>query len=280
MLLLATSLKNLQMSCKGCPVYFRLTLIALLLPMILLASCAPIQQKLVGDPVNQDFADGLLQEWSNRSTRVNSMQGLAKVKVHTPEDSMAGSQVILAEKPNRLRAETLSPFGSPILLLTVDGEDLGVSLPSRKLFYRGAATPENISRFVRIPLSLPALVTVLLYQPPMMDALREEAFELGEKGWLLVRYGTPVRQEIIFNIDRQLVEVSYFDQDKLLLKIDYGQFAEEGDRFPHYFGIELPRQKTTASLEFSDLETNVELRPGIFQLTPPPGSKVVSFDER
>ena len=248
--------------------------------MVLLASCAPVRPKLVGDQMSQSFVDGLMQEWSQKSARITSVQGLAKVKVQTPERSMNGTQVILAEKPNRLRAETLSPFGSPLLLLAADGETLGVLLPSQNLYYTGAASPANLGRFVRIPLRLADLVSVLLHQPPLIDAGREEAFELQGVGWLLVRKEGARRQELTFNFERQLVEANYFDRDKLFLKITYGKFGKNGDRFPLLFGIELPEQKTTASLEFSDPETNGKLRPGIFQLTPAEGVTVVPLDEK
>lgn len=258
--------------------YCRFALFILCLTVAFLVSCAPVRPKLVGDPVKQSFADGLIQEWSENSSKVSSVQGLAKVKVDTPEKSLNGTQVILAEKPNRLRAETLSPFGSPLLLLTADGETLRVSLPSRNVFYTGEATAANLGRFVRIPLRLTDLISVLLYQPPIIDSLREEAFELQEGGWLLVRYSSKRRQELTFNHARQLVEVRYYDRDELFLKIGYGEFAEEGDSFPQLFGIELPKQQTTASLKFSDLETNGRLRPGIFQLVPPATATIISLD--
>jgi hypothetical protein len=244
-----------------------------------------MRTNLVGEPISRSFADGLMQEWYENSAWVTSVQGLAKVKVHTPEKSLTGTQVILAEKPNRLRAETLSPFGSPLLLLAADGKKLGVSLPSRNIFYTGEATAANLGRFVRIPLRLTDLISVLLYQPPMIDVLNEEAFALQEGGWLVVRNSSLRRQELIFNHVRQLVEVSYYKQDefykpdKLFLKINYGKFAEEGTPFPRLFGIELPEAEITASLRFSDLETNGVLRSGIFQLSPPKGATVVSLDD-
>ena len=254
-------------------------LYTLLLSMLLIVSCAPVRPILVGEQVSQSFARELMRDWSDRSGRVSSVQGLAKVKVHTPENSLNGTQVILAEKPDRLRAETLSPFGSPLLLLAADGDTLGVLLPSQNLYYTGAATPENLGRFVRIPLRLDDLISVLLYQPPMINTRSEEAFELRDGGWLLVRHGSPHRQELIFNPLRQLVEVSYFDRDNLFLKITYGNFAKESGRFPHFFDIEIPEQKTRASLEFSDPVINGELRPGIFQLPPPAGVTIISLDE-
>ena len=259
--------------------FCRYLLYTLLLTAALLSSCAPVRPKLVGDQVSQDFANRLMQEWSENSVRVTSVQGLAKVKVRSPENSLSGTQVILAEKPDRLRAETLSPFGTPLLLLAADGENLGVLLPSRNLYYTGAASPANLGRFVRIPLRLSDLVSFLLYQPPMISTRSEEAFELQEGGWLLIRNGSSRRQELTFNHERQLVETNYYDTDKLLLKITYGKFSTEEGGFPLLFGIEFPELETTASLEFSEPETNGKLQAGIFKLTPPAGVTVIDLDE-
>jgi len=267
------------MLCKAPLVSCRHLSFVLLLITVVLTACTPVRPMLIGDPVSQHFAKELMQKWYESSARVISVQGLAKVKVHSPENSLSGTQVILAEKPDRLRAETLSPFGSPLLLLAADGENLGVLLPSQNLFYTGAASPANLGRFVRIPLRLSDLVSVLLYQPPTINALSEDAFELQEGGWLLIRNGSSRRQELTFNHERQLVEMRYYDSDKLLLKITYSNFSEAGNRFPLLFGIELPEQETTASLEFSDPEINGKLRPGIFQLTAPEGVTVIPLDE-
>jgi outer membrane lipoprotein-sorting protein len=39
--------------------------------------------------------------------------------------------------------------------------------------------------------------------------------------------------------------------------------------------LDLPEKYATISLEFSDFETNGQLRPGVFDVKPPVGAKVV-----
>lgn len=268
-------MKNLLTTVNSAPGSCRSALIAFLLTVSLLTACAPVRTQVLDAPVSRAFADSLMQEWSASAARVTSLQGLAQVRVQAPLNSLHGSQVILAEKPDRLRAETLSPFGAPLLLLAADGGKLGVLLPAQNVYYTGAATPANLDLFVHMPLRLPDLVEILLYQPPLLDAWKEEAFTLQEGGWLLVRHGTLRRQELVFNPGRQLVEVSFFEQNDLVLKVNYGQFPVEGNRFPHLFRLELPASRATVTLEFADLQTNGTLRAGIFQLTPPPGARVV-----
>jgi len=270
-----TSLKNLRIRNRRASVLTRTAFLSVILVVSLLAACAPVRPNIIGEPVSQAVADGLMQEWSTHTNSLNSVQGLAKVNVQTPLDSVHGNQVILTEKPDHLRAETLSPFGTSMMLLAADGTTLGVSLPSQNLFYTGDATPENLDLFVHLPLRLRDLVEVLLYQPPILNSWKEEAFTLQDGGWLLIRQGTSQRQELVFNPARQLVEVSYFMHNDMFLKISYARFPNQGEPFPRLLKLEIPEKQATISLEFSDLELNAKIRNGIFQLAPPPGAKVV-----
>lgn len=252
----------------------RCVLPLLILVAVVLSSCAPVRPRL-GETVSMSFANGLMQEWLANAGRIHSVQGLANFNLKAPLNNLQGTQVILAAKPARLRAETLSPFGAPLLLLAVDGETLGVLLPAQNLYYSGAATPANLNLFMHMPLRAADLVGVLLYQPPLLAAWREEAFTLQEGGWLLVRHATLQRQELVFNADRQLVEVSFYESNDLVLKISYGQFIESAGLFPRRLALEVVAKKATLSLEFSDFETNRDARPGVFSLSPPAGATVV-----
>lgn len=247
----------------------------LLLSALLFAGCAPLRTRPVGVPVNHGFASALMQEWTERASLVTTLRGLATVTVKAPLNSVNGTQVVLAEQPGRLRAETLSPFGVPMLLLKADGETLGVSVPSQNVYYTGAATAENLGTFVNLPLPPVDLVDILLYRPPLIKAWKEEAFTLQEGGWLLVRHATTHRQELVFNPLRQLVEVSYFEDNDLLMTVSYAQFPLHGETFPHRLTFFIPAKHATINLEFTELETNRKLRADLFELSPPPGAKVV-----
>jgi hypothetical protein len=244
------------------------------LSVLLLSACAPVRPNK-GEPVSQSFADGLMQEWIDNSVLISSVQGLARVEVKAPMTSINGGQVIVAEKPDRLRAETLNPFGLPLVSLTAAAGQLGVLLTAQNLYYTGAATPENLAQFAHIPLNVSDLVSLLLYQPPLIEAWKLEAYDLKDGGWLLVRYATLQRQELVFNQSRQLVEVAYFKNNDLLVKAKYAKFREQGALYPALLTLDLPEKYATISLEFSDVETNGRLRPGVFDVKPPVGAKVV-----
>jgi hypothetical protein len=246
--------------------------------ILLLTSCAPLRPDL-GEPVSQSFADGLMQEWSDNAALISTVQGLAEVKVKAPMTSINGVQVVIAEKPDKLRAETLSPFGTTLVsLTTVDGR-LGVLLTAQNIYYTGAASPKNLEQFVHIPLAVSDLVALLLYQPPLIEAWKEEAFNLKDGGWLLVRHGTLQRQEMVFDDRRQLVETAYFKNNNLMLRATYTKFNEQGALYPTLLTFEVPEKYAVVTLDFSDVETNGRLRPGVFEVKAPVGAKVVYLPE-
>ena len=223
-------------------------------------SCAPARPKL-GAPVDDSFAHSLLTNWTDRAGQVRSIQGLAKVKVNAPMTEVKGNQVLLVEKKDKLRAETLSPFGVPLLTLTANSGQLGVHLPSQNLYYIGAATPDNLGLFVHIPLNVSDLVNLLLYQPNLIDAWKQEAYVTQGGGWTIVRYGALQRQELVFDTGRNLVETLFYEQNELIAKMKYSNFKHLASNFPMFLSLEIPRKHATLTLEFSDMEINAKPRP-------------------
>jgi hypothetical protein len=216
-----------------------------------------------------------MQKWRNKSLRINSIQGLAKLKLEAPLNNVNANQVLLVEMPDRLRAETLSPFGVPLLLLVADGDKMGALLPAQNLYYQGSSSPENLGMFVNLPLELSELVAALLYQPQLIESWEKEAFTVKEGGWLLVHRGSLQRQEFTFNGQQELVEVAYFKNNDLLLKIHYGKFSDSAISYPQLLTLEIPEKYATITLEFSDVETNGQIRPELFKVAPPASARVV-----
>lgn len=268
------NLKPLQKRCDRVPLLWRARLSVLTFFILFLTACTPLRPDL-GPPVSSDFADALMQAWIDEAAGIKSIRGLASLKLDAPLNKVNANQVLLVEQPNRLRAETLSPFGVPLLLLVADGNKMGALLPAQNLYYQGASSSENLGMFVNLPLQLPDLVGVLLYQPRMIDAWEKEAFTLKNGGWLLIRRGTLQRQELVFNAMRQLVEVAYYEENELFLKVHYAQFSASDNSYPKLLILDIPRKYAKVTLEFSDLETNAEIRPDLFNVVPPASARVV-----
>lgn len=252
--------------------------LALCLPLLVLSGCATLPVSQPGTLAAGETGRTLLAEWLRRSAQPQSVQGVAKVRVQTPQRTLNGTQVIVAGAPDQLRAETLSPFGTPLLVLAANGTQLAVLLPGDNLFYHGQATPENLGRFTRLPLRLADLVGILLSRPPLLTYQQLDAFALAEGGWRIELAAGQRRQLLHFDAALRLVEVHYLTAGVLQLQLGYGDYAESGDILPRQIELKLPLQQTQASLLFNELEADRQLLPALFSLEPPPGATLIGLD--
>jgi hypothetical protein len=248
------------------------------LQLAVLSGCATLPAHRPEISVAEVDGRMLLDQWL-RSPHPGSLQGLAKVKLQTPERSLSGTQVLLAEAPDRLRAETLSPFGTPLMVMAANGSELAVLLPGDSRFYLGQATPENLGRFTRLPLRLADLVNILLFRPPRIDYHQLQTSPRTDGGWLVVLEAGPRRQELHFDSSRRLIGVAYLYGEELQLRLAYGEFAEEPLNLPRRIELILPLQRTEVSLTFKELEVDRPFLPGVFTLVAPPGVMVTNLDE-
>jgi hypothetical protein len=251
--------------------------IAASLLLLILAACVPRPPvpavPAVAPPVSEEI---LLESLAQNARAFQSLQGLAKVRINAGGRSLSGTQVLLAEKPDRFRAETLSPFGQPLLLMATDGRELDVMIPSEGRFYRGEASPENVQRFTRLPLRLPDLVHLLLYEVPVIGH-GERTLAAGEEGdYLLTLFGESGRlQKLRFDAALRLVESAYFRDDVLQLRVSYDKLQGDLHYFPRSVFLEMPALNAEGSLAFSDVRTNVAIPPERFTLSPSPGMEIL-----
>lgn len=246
--------------------------LAACLLLLLLASCAPRPTiPVMAPPATEESLLGILEQ---NARAFQTLRGLAKVRITAGGRSLSGNQVLLAEKPARFRAETLSPFGQPLLLMATDGREMDVMIPSEGTFYRGEASPENVQRFTRLPLRLTDLVHLLLYQVPVIGH-DERSLVREEGGYLLTLSGDDGRlQNLRFNSELQLVESAYFSHDVLQLRVSYDRFMGDLQPFPREVFMTMPELNAEGSLLYSELRTNVAIPPERFTLTPARGMEI------
>lgn len=246
--------------------------------LLLAGGCATLPPAAVrAVPAPPDAARAVLDEWGARVARQQSLQGLAKVRVETPQRTLSGRQVLIVDAPDRLRAETLSPFGTPLLVLAASGGRLAASLPGERLYYHGAATPENLGRFSRLPLRLTDLVDILLGRPPLLPAAQLRGYIRDDGGLQIETAAGGRRQTLTFDRAHNLAEVSYFSGDELQLQLFYGDYAADSG-LPGRLELSLPLQRTRATLVF--IERAAGAPPGeLFILPPPAGSRSIALDE-
>lgn len=232
----------------------------------LLAACAHPAEPLWTEIPS---SDALLKNLATTTGQVSSLEGAATVNLTVNSNFFSSQQLLVLEKPDRLRTDVMTGFGQLLLQLTSDGEVLSAfsntTVPGR--FFRGSATAKNLARFTRIPLPAKDWVRLLLYDPPMIDFRQSEV--LIENPHLVLRLTeSDLQQELLFDDHFLLSGCRYALAGKIFLEVLY-QELDEQQRFPHTIRINLAAEKIKTALIFSELQTNVEIPVDRFRLKKP-----------
>jgi hypothetical protein len=238
---------------------------------LLLSGCRPAVPPIARPPLT---SEALLMRLAANREAFHSLRGLASIRAEIDGRTNSARQVLLLEKPDRMRAEILGLFGQPALQVAVSEGRMAVHVISERRYLQGAATAGNLARFTHLPLGVDDLVRLALYDVPLIpygkSTLRADA-----QGYLLSLEGLREdRQNLLFDEAGRLYGVEYFRGGDLLLRIDYERFAEQQGGFPKALSLDMPLRRTALSLVYSDLELNPDLAADRFTLTPPEGVMV------
>jgi outer membrane lipoprotein-sorting protein len=214
-----------------------------------------------------------------RRAEIHSVRAVARMAYHTAETSHRIRQVIVAERPDRLRWEVLSPFGTAFVLTANNGM-IAAYAPGEDKLYRGVASPENLARYASVDLSVPTVVNLLLGTPPLAPGGLLVVSRDGEdlKLWqdLDDRVST-------YWFNALLDPVRFERQDEegnVLLSATFGDPVQIGAiRLPTHLTFEVPASDQRIDIELRDPEVNPDLPDNLFVLRTPSGVKEVDIDE-
>lgn len=240
----------------------------LLFLLLFVAACARPPEPLWTDVPAPEV---LLERLASRSGNISSLDAEASVSVTTDGRHFSSQQFILAEYPDRVRVDALTGFGQLIMQLATDGDLLTVFLnttnPPR--FYRGNATGENFSRFIRLSLPPELLVAVILYDPPVINYQRAQVRSSGAQLELHLSDGL-FSQIFYFDGQFQLVGTDYVEDDEVLFSVEYSRFSATDD-FPRRIEVRMPPEDAALAMRISDLVLNAGIPLIRFSLQVPDG---------
>jgi outer membrane lipoprotein-sorting protein len=252
-----------------------------LLSAALVSGCAAHVVGKAGRPAGKLAMDSneLVRDLDVRRAEIHSLRAVARMAYHTSETSHRTRQVIVAERPDRLRWEVLSPFGTAFVLAASNGM-IAAYAPGEDKLYRGVATPENLARYANVDLSVPTIVDLLLGTPPLTP------------GGLMVvsRDGDDVKlwqdrdnQVSTYWFNALLDPVRFERQDNqghVLLSATFGDSVQIGTvRLPTHLTLDVPVSEQRIDIELRDPEINPELPHNLFVLATPAGVTEVDIDE-
>jgi len=212
------------------------------------------------------------------------LKGIAKIKVESPDKKFSVKEIIIAKRPGCLRLETLSPLGQPEFFAVTDGSDLFFFSPSENKFYRGITSPEHVSRFIPLNLSLEEMVSLILGKVPLIDYDPEQV-KCAVEGVLLMvnlcaKDGDSTQTLKVDTQNKRAVGIEIYGQERsLTLAAEYGNYQKIGETiFPLEISISMPQDGSKVKISFKTIEFPSVIDPGEFKLIPPQGVEVLPLE--
>jgi hypothetical protein len=223
----------------------------------------------------------LLALIARQEAQIFSVKGQARLQVDGPGGKGTVTLFVAVARPRWIHLESLGFFGQPQAILVSDGNTFGLFQAQESKYYRGPASPENISRFLPIVLPGHELVTILLGGAPRIAGEATALKALSDPaGYELKLTRGPVTQTLIVDaVDHRVLKSEVRGID------GYDLFFEDFERgvtpaLPLKIRLAALAASTTLELRYQDLEINQKLDVSLFFQRPPAGVPIVDVDER
>lgn len=235
-------------------------------------SAGPVLQPLgPGDARPERWLEALRARAAER----HAVRGTAKVSLSGRTGEGFAKQVVVIERPARMRVEVLGLLGQRVAVLATDGERYELYRAETGRIETGEVTSGILWQVAGVPLSPRQAVNVLLGAPaaPAGGAGRLEAAGLEDGGVrieLRAGEGPPLRRALTFDAQGRLRRWVLRDDDETtLLEIRYDDYRElAGGPFAHRVAVDFPASEARAEVSFQSVELNPTLPEGIFRLRP------------
>jgi outer membrane lipoprotein-sorting protein len=257
--------------------------------LVFASGCTPRQPPRVLPP--SPSAEHLLASLEARRQTLVALRGAARVEYQDAHERGSARQALVVARPDRFRLETFSPVGIAFLT-TSDGKTLAAYFPRENTIYRGAATPLNIARYLRVVLSVKEVVNLLLGFPPVLSQV-EGAVHTSVAEARVSFAGDQGRYRLELSLSNVGKQVLWFDNRTLLLAksediapdgslLFTASFADYREinslRFPFEITFYNEQRKWRVTLHYERVELNPDLADNLFSLPSRPGVKEVGVD--
>jgi hypothetical protein len=226
-----------------------------------------------------DDPEALLQLVAAAESRVLTLRGDSKARVDTPQAKGAFSMFVAVARPALIHLEPLDFFGKPQAVLSVNGAGFGLYSAQDNTFYRGPASPQNVSRLLPIVLPADELTQIMLGGAPRIPhetaSLRLDdrcaCYELTLRngGVTQVLQIDPRHYRVLGSrIEGAPAYQLAFDDHA-----DYGKIV-----FPRHLVLRAPEASVDVDLRYTQVTLNESPDLTLFDVEPPEGVRVVEVD--
>ena len=215
---------------------------------------------------------------ASRRETLNSLRALARLRYTDRHESVASREAIVVARPDRLRVEVLSLFGS-IFVLVADHGLMTAYARKENTVYRGMASPENLEEYVHLGLSVDALVDVVLGTPPPSQAANARVSFDGDVGAVRLDRQSQDRAQIVWFSAIPLPIATEERRDGgAEWRATFAEYKEQGGLpIATRIGLDMPAASRSVQITLHEIDVNPSLDDSVFTLPVPPGSEVVDL---
>lgn len=215
-----------------------------------------------------------------RRDAVQSLRALAHLRYRAPDESNNSREAIVVARPDRLRVEVLSMFGS-LFVLTADDGVMTAYARRENTVYQGHATSENLWRYARLALPVDALVDIVL-GTPALQADRNPQVSFDEHAQSIrLRQSTGAGTQVVWFSEAGLPVAAEEQRPdgQAEWRATFTDYENHGSvPVATHIALELPLWGRSLEIALEDVDLNPKLDQSVFAFQTPPGSKVVDLD--
>lgn len=247
--------------------------------LLTLAAC-PKRAVDFGKDGEPRSAEDLLNRVNWAEKQVFALKGDAKLFVDSPQGKGAVPVFAAVSHPAFIHLEQFDFFGRPQGVLVTDGARFGLYLAQEGKYYRGPASPANLSRFLPVVMPPAELAAVMLGRAPRIPrGSVEMSFDPTLEAYVLVITQGDVRQTLHVKPPSYRV-IKSTAENVVAYSLSFGALVTEGTATVAK-ELTLDAQSAKTKVEWGWKEVTVNEAPDLtlFEMEPPEGIPVVEVDE-
>lgn len=249
---------------------------ALLFVSLFAVSCRTLPERVL-EP-DDPSALAVLAEWVDAADGRSGLRGRARIAVDSADRSIAvrGRQVLVVQRPARLRVEVLGFLNQTLAVIVTDGNRFEVLRTQDHSYETGELRPTLLWDEARIALTAEEVIAVLLGIPlpdPRWVPTRVAKDPKGLTSIDLADSAGVRKQRVSFGPHGLLIESQRFDDSgKRIWRARFDDYREiDGEWLAHEIELDVTTGMTHAEISLSDIELNPTLSDDLFRLRPPVG---------
>lgn len=251
----------------------------LLISLVLALTACPKRIADFGKDGEPRTPQELLQRINVAESQIYSLKGDAKLHVDGPQGKGAVALFAAVTHPAYIHIEQLDFFGRPQGVFVTDGTRFGLYLAQDGKYYRGPATPANLSRFLPLVMPPAELAAVMLGRAPRIPAdSLEMRFDDKLQQLVLVIVRGKVRQTLHVQPPSYRVVKSTAENLNAYDLTFTDLSTENGVTLPKHASLDARSAKTAVALVWKDVTVNEAPDLTLYEFEPPEGIPVVEVD--